>query len=171
VENGVMKPFTDAVRAAVRQQNWYAALALALTLPDICADLENPKNKKSEERYVKWWKTYLSDNAGLPTEGKLMTGGLSGNDCYALRCSFLHQGLSDVTAQSARRVVSHFRFSIPTGSFIHLNNVNGATQLQVDIFCEDICKGVEQWERKKLLQDPKIQERAKKMLIIYSSPT
>jgi hypothetical protein len=168
-----MRAFIESVRIAVRQRNWHAALALALTLPDICADLEDPGTRgQSEARYVKWWKTYLSKNAGsLTTPGKSPTGSLSGKDCYALRCSFLHQGLSDIAHQRARDVVSRFLFVAPTGKVIaHFNKVNDALQLQVDIFCEDICKGVEEWVREKLSKDPEIQKRAEKMLTISSLP-
>jgi hypothetical protein len=37
-----MKRFSDAVRASVEQRNWYGALALALTMPDVCGRLESP---------------------------------------------------------------------------------------------------------------------------------
>ena len=42
-ESFILAPFIDAVRDALAQKNWYAALALALTLPDICGDLQKPK--------------------------------------------------------------------------------------------------------------------------------
>lgn len=34
--------FTNAVKNSLEQENWYSALTLALTLPDICGKLENP---------------------------------------------------------------------------------------------------------------------------------
>jgi hypothetical protein len=47
-----MKRFTDAGRRALRDNNLYAALSLALTIPDICGSLEtlvlvNHKNDMS----------------------------------------------------------------------------------------------------------------------------
>ena len=93
---------------------------------------------------------------------------LGGRDCYALRCSFLHQGLGDISNQRAREVLPGFHFvrPLPGKNIVHRNIWYGALQLQVDCFCEDICVGVEQWEQKKLLRDPKIQVRASKMLRI-----
>jgi hypothetical protein len=100
-------------------------------------------------------------------------GTFGGDDCYALRCSFLHQGLSDITEQRARRVLSDFRFvhPDPNGRLVpHCNRfrdaVHDVLQLQVDLFCRDICAGVEQWERKKLSKDPEIEKRANEMLVI-----
>ena len=42
-----MQRFIDATKAAVATGNWYAAIALALTMPDICGRLKRPqKNHK-----------------------------------------------------------------------------------------------------------------------------
>jgi hypothetical protein len=42
-----MKRFTDAGRSSLKEGNNYAALSLALMLPDICASLEDPGPNKS----------------------------------------------------------------------------------------------------------------------------
>lgn len=144
----IVNPFVSAVRDALARENWYAALALALTLPDICADLEKPKRGVGA-RYTQWWNTYLS---------RKYNGALSGDDCYKLRCTFLHQGLGNI----------RFIFPDPSGRLRpHCNRINGVLQLQVDLFCEHICEGVERWEQKKLPEDPEIQKRANKMLVIF----
>jgi hypothetical protein len=156
----IMAPFVYAVGDAVAQKNWYAALALALTLPDICADLENPTGI-SKKPYIRWWNTYRQPR---------YTDYLSGDDCYLFRCAFLHRGRSDITVQEARRVISGFRFVYrdPNGLLLpHCNRINNVLlQLRVDLFCTDICAGVERWEQKKLSEDPEIQKRAKEMLVV-----
>lgn len=162
-ESFMLAAFIDAVCDALTHKNWYAALALALTLPDICGDLEKPKRGVGE-RYVQWWNSFvLFRYKGL----------LSSEDCYALRCSFLHQGLSDITKQTKRKVRTNFRFvhpdpRVPIPPHLNLIRAPGheVLQLQVDVFCEDICAGVEQWERKKLSKDPEIKKRASEMLRI-----
>lgn len=133
-----------AVRKALAEKNWYAALAVALTLPDICGRLESP-NVASLKRYVRWCDSYLT-----PRYTKEMPGGmhifLGGQDCYALRCAFLHEGRDEIVDQRARKALESFMFITPPhwGS-MHCNQVNSKLQLQVDLFCEDICVGVEQW--------------------------
>ncbi len=67
---------------------------------------------------------------------------LSGNDCYALRCAYLHEGSDNISQQNAKEVVDKFHFIVaPKGSTIHCNMMNTKLQLQVDIFCEDTQAG------------------------------
>ena len=86
---------------------------------------------------------YMGPNAGTDD----MVPWLSGPDAYALRCAFLHEGSDDITAQRAREALSRVHFVEPPRGFrVHMNG--GATttlQVQVDIFCEDVCVGAEQW--------------------------
>lgn len=144
-----MKHLIDSVRLAVAQRNWYAALGMALTLPDVCGKLQNPK-MQTGERYKRWCTTYLE-----PVYTRYEVGGTSTNwvflsaaDAYALRCAVLHEGRDDITGQAAREVLSRFQFTtFPEGVdwTIHLNQSGPHLQLQVDQFCEDICRGAEEW--------------------------
>ncbi len=77
-----MERIIKSIEKSVENKNWYSALVLALTLPDICGKFED-KGKSSSKRYSEWFDKYL---------GEEYDGYLSGNDCYALRCSFLHEG-------------------------------------------------------------------------------
>jgi hypothetical protein len=73
----ILKPFVNAVRDALAQKNWYAALALALTLPDICANLEQPEERRVGVRYTQWWNTYV---------GKRNRTNLTGKRSQTLHC-------------------------------------------------------------------------------------
>jgi hypothetical protein len=170
-----IQDFVEAVRQSVKQRNWYAALGLALALPDICADLEKP-NRGSQKRYADWWNTYLTTAYKTPdriSQATRVSTLLNGNDCYALRCAFLHNGRSDITAQKAREVLNRFHFTFPTSTTqgshrnLFIYQTEKVLQLEVDSFCEDICLGVEQWISKKLSKDPAIQKRAEEMLKIF----
>lgn len=82
-----------AIRKALQDENPYVALALALTLPDICGQIEYPW-KKVGERYKDWF-----DNNVLPQYYKVnneLEFPFDGKVCYQLRCSYLHSGNSDV---------------------------------------------------------------------------
>ena len=71
---------------------------------------------------------------------------LHGEDCYALRCAVLHEGADDIVTQRARVALDSFLFVAPrNGWTVHCNQSNAKLQLQVDIFCEDICAGVDAW--------------------------
>jgi hypothetical protein len=132
-----MKRFVEAVHASVASKNWYGSLALAITLPDVCGRLEFPA-VGSGQRYKDWWDKYV-----LPKYNTM----LYGTDVYALRCSYLHEGTDDTLNQRASAALTKFVFIIPPpgGGRIHCNKSDFTLQLQVDIFCSDICDGVTQW--------------------------
>jgi hypothetical protein len=144
-----MDHFISAVRESVKQQNWYSALTTALILPDICGKLEDP-NAKSQARYEKFWNVYLKPiyTAKIGHERKEHVF-LSGGDAYALRCAFLHEGSDDISEQRAQEVLSKFDFTEPpkNGGQVHCNQGGDGLQLQVDIFCEEICGAVERWRK------------------------
>jgi hypothetical protein len=140
-----MDHLVHAVRDAVRQQNWYAAVSLALTLPDICGRIDD-ETSSSTKRYVAWW------NANLLAEYTMQTHRgphvfLTGEDCYALRCAFLHQGAFDVLDQRVRQVLTRLQFLVPPGNNVmHKIGAGGWLALQVSEFCEDVCRAVERWQ-------------------------
>lgn len=67
------------------------ALGMALTLPDICGQVEYPQVDKVGERYIKWCDQYLK-NQGFITNGDSGNKVISGDMCYKLRCAYLHSG-------------------------------------------------------------------------------
>lgn len=138
--------FTGSLQQSLANQNYFAALTLALTLPDICSKLENPQ-LNTGPRYIDWFNEFLSRKykRQVGPQGQVHTF-LSGGDFYALRCAVLHQGELDITSQRARQVLNDFIFVRPrVSSSVHLNQLNDTLQLQVDIFCVDIILAVEEW--------------------------
>lgn len=142
-----MRPFINAVRNSIKEENWYAALTLALTLPDICGKLEL-ENLKSAKRYIKWFNKYIKSKYTVyigpdKTEKNFLTG----EDAYALRCSYLHAGEFNIEEQYIRKALEGFMFVVTKNKnqIVHNNKLNNVLQLQVSVYCEDICDGVEQW--------------------------
>ena len=63
---------------------WYPAVALTLTLPDICASLEVPHSARSDgakARYTSWFRRNLLNKVGLTPD-----------ECWELRCGIVHEG-------------------------------------------------------------------------------
>ena len=126
------------------------AITGALTLPDIAAVLDG-RTGGSAERYAGWFNDYLRDTFTSHdsfADGQFVL--LSGRDCYALRCAFLHAGDFDITGQNKREALEKFHFWAPhpgLGVTVHCNlhNNNTLLQLQVNCFCEEICLGIEAW--------------------------
>ena len=53
---------------------------LSLAMPDICSALEDKNGKTDRHKYKKWFNDYVSKQNST----------LSGEDCYQLRCSLVH---------------------------------------------------------------------------------
>ncbi len=159
-----MQQFVDAVRQAIATSNWVSALTTALALPDICGWLETP-DVKSQKRYEIWFDTYMLGRYTAHAEHVF----LSGADCYALRCALLHEGSDSTERQRARQALTQFRFVVPRpGDTVHCNQVGSLLQLQVDLFCEDICEGVEEWSKRTLIPGSEPHGRLSELLTIES---
>jgi hypothetical protein len=164
-DNNGMKRFTDAIAKAVVDKNWLAALALALTMPDVCGRMEHPK-LGSERRYKAWWDKYMLDR---------YRGFLSGGDAYALRCAYVHEGSGKILDQRAREALTHFRFVAPneTGIPVHnfrLRQKSGGTDtlvLQVDVFCRDMTGAVSRWSDE-VTSNQAVQQRLQSLLQIHN---
>jgi hypothetical protein len=156
-----MKNLISSVYKSLKDENWYAALFVSLTLPDICCGLEY--GKSSAAKYSAWFEGNVSQYNGF----------LSGDDCSSLRCSFLHEGKEDITDQSKRKILDHFKF-LTSGAhrFLFKDTSFGDGEresflvLDVQTFCKDICNAVEKWLEDKS-QDQTIQARVKNILEIH----
>jgi len=85
------------IRKALDYDCYYAALSLALMLPDICGKAEYPKAALGK-RYIDWYDEYIGKrekNAVDLYYGK-NNPYLSGEIVYRLRCTFLHHGNPEV---------------------------------------------------------------------------
>ena len=83
----------DEIEKALSHDLYFAALNLALTLPDICGKAEHP-NLRTGERYKKWYDENVGVTEKPPkcTEDEPEMPYLSGEVVYSLRCSLLHEG-------------------------------------------------------------------------------
>lgn len=147
-----MRHWVDAVDRALADRNWYAALCVAVTLPDICGRLVDPSVKSSKVRYTRWLETYVIAPlyAGTDTKGAYRRL-LSERDVYALRCALLHEGRDDISEQSARESLDAFILTYPISTshadepVTYFLEDGKRLQLRVDHLCRDICAGVLEW--------------------------
>ncbi len=159
----MMEKYVEAIELSLSNQNWYSALALALTLPDICGWLEDP-HARSQKRYEAWFDRYMLKHYQNEFFGPGFTF-LSGSDCYALRCAYLHEGNDDITRQRARQALSRFSFK---GAGSHRVKVDDLLHLSVTAFCGEVCSGVRDWVAANTT-NPTIQERLREQLMIHEN--
>lgn len=159
----MMLRFTSAVRKSLETHNWYGALAVTLTLPDICGKIDYPEIK-SRERYARWFDEHLKPYYTTVNHRRVNVF-LSGSDCYALRCSYLHLGGDDTTEQTARETYSKYWFTTDNA---HLINVNGESlTLNVRLFCTEVCNAVDAWASSRSA-NPVANQRFEALLRIHS---
>ena len=164
-----MNRFTDSIRKSLKAEDWYGALSTALTLPDVCGRLEDP-TLGSKVRYVKWFKKWIQPQYTKEVgANKQEHTFLRGEDCYALRCSYLHEGGGNIEDQKAKIALENFHFITPPKSgSVHCNQSDNMLQLQVDIFCQQIADAIDTWSES-VSEDQDIQSRIKNLLIIHNS--
>src|SRR6266446_5515498 len=136
-----MKRFTDAVRQSLESRNWYAALTLTLTLPDICGSIDHP-GVKSGPRYIQWFDQHLRPFYTSECLGRSRVF-LTGADCFALRCSYLHAGADDTTDEWVKERYTKYHFTTTQGHLIDLYGVG--LVLNVRQFCTEVCDAVDAW--------------------------
>lgn len=154
-----------SVNKALENGNYIAALYLSLTLPDICARIESADHKTSKTKYIEWFNAYLSHQykhrIGSQKKEHVF---LTGDDLYALRCAVLHEGRLDISKQNAKKIHDKFFFTI---GHPHLRQINSTLQLDLPIFCKEICDGVSKWvETNKNNKD--IKDKLEELLSIFS---
>jgi hypothetical protein len=171
-----MKRFTGAGRQAIAGGNLYAGLSLALTLPDICASLEDPGPGHSQKRYERWCKEWLEPKFTGPKNP--LTGNpmvfIRAEDIFQLRCSLIHSGTAEIDPAKRTGVDRFIFFDQTTGT--HLNKFekcqfNGVefnlVQLKADMFSEEVFKAVDEWDAA-MATNQQVQDEKAKLLLIRS---
>lgn len=88
---------------SLKSNAYLAALALALTLPDICGKAKYP-HKYTGDRYTLWYNEYVDDAKKSNDPYAKDLPYLSGELVYNLRCKFLHQGTPNVEKNEIKEV-------------------------------------------------------------------
>lgn len=85
------------IKGALDNNLYFSALALALTLPDICGLIMYP-NLNSKARYKKWYDEYIGqyEQSPLDENNKATKPYFNGEACYSLRCAILHEGKNNI---------------------------------------------------------------------------
>lgn len=165
-----------SIKQALEFECYLPALSLALTLPDICGQIEYPEmiNKKGFSLVGKQYKTwfdnwvnhYYANNTGFINGGKQAKNPyFNGNMCYKLRCSYLHSGNSDIgdfgyKEDDKDRFTYHFELGINgADSFgtmwhkpqIDVDKISKVRNVRIDIknLCENLCLSAEHFYKLK----------------------
>jgi hypothetical protein len=132
VSRGIVDTILDEIEKAIKAEFYYLAVALALTLPDICAAMESSTGNTSGAQYKAWYDEWLAEK--YPE--------MTGTDLYSLRCGVIHQGRFGHAKMQYSRVI----FTMPSAGFVlHRNIFNDALNLDAPRFCRDVVEAVRRW--------------------------
>jgi len=159
-----MNHLTESISQSIENKNWYSAIAIALTIPDICSKITYD-SKSNGIKYAKWFDDFVGSNYKTNYSQDLLESvrkhstekdyqnllkgtKLSGNDCYALRCAYLHEGIGEILTQKAREILDEVKFIEPNQRMnMHGSIINNKLILHIDEFCQHILNGVENWNQ------------------------
>ena len=111
-----MRDYFEQTRSASQVGLHLVALGAALAIPDMCSAMESSDGLATKQRYIAWFDQHVAPR---------YSGFVSGEDCYLLRCSMLHQG----TTQHPKGNFSRILFT--EGGGLHNNIMNDALNLDV----------------------------------------
>lgn len=122
----------NEIESNIIDERWQSALALALTLPDICGGVAYPDMVKKYKdgrikldkygkpirdvgaQYIQWFENYASDFFKQNSLEELPY--LSGERCWQLRCEYLHQNRGFINEPETEKI--QFHLGINCGSSI-----------------------------------------------------
>lgn len=149
----------EEIELNITDKRWQSALALSLTLPDICGgiafpeivrkyrngkirmDRNNNPTRDVGAQYIRWFDEYAAsffkanDNDEEPY--------ISGERCWQLRCEYLHQNKGFLNDEETSDI--HFHLGVNCGtSLCHQTNkkTQNIKDIRIDIeqFCLRMCK-------------------------------
>ena len=137
-----MDQFIKAINKSLKDENWFSAFFMAISVPDISGGLSKNPPKGNKKRFLKWFDNYLA------SEYKF----ISGEAFWQLRCSILHSGTH--IDKKLKKALSGAELLIVTyhESPFHDYHVQWVKNrsfvfLRIDKFCEDVCNALKKWKK------------------------
>lgn len=111
----MIEVYVQEIATCLKNRCYFAALALSLTLPDICGAAEYPDETSVAKRYISWYDKYIGDNERKERDTE-DSSYLSGEVIYNLRNTFLHQGNPTINKDKVKAKENRFdRFILILG--------------------------------------------------------
>lgn len=110
----MIKHILEDINIAMENKAYLSAIALALTIPDICGKIQD-NGKTDKKRYINWFNEWVKPYFEIPMEGELSgKADFNGNICYALRCAYLHSGNLDLNGKH-QTSIDRFELCLSSG--------------------------------------------------------
>ncbi|QUR94351.1 hypothetical protein [Macrococcoides canis] len=156
----IIKGYQKSVRDCLENENYFGAILTSLILPEVCSKISYCNSKGVSTRYKEWLNTYFIPL--IEDEDETVRNYLNAKNIYALRCTIVHEGTSDVSRQDnymsklkAHEQVDELIPYLNTLDFhkvLYANSTNVSTRevkrslfLDLEFFCELMIKSVDIW--------------------------
>lgn len=114
----MIKDILEDIKLANKNKAYFSALALTLTIPDICGKIEY-KNLNDKEKYIKWFNDWVYKYVEIPKGNDELFNEFDelaifdGEVCYALRCAYLHSGNYELKEHGKGKIkISRFELCV-----------------------------------------------------------
>ncbi len=154
-----MRELFRQVRESGKGSYPYLALAGALIIPDLCGAMDAANGRATGARYARWFDAHVADR--YTVRGEVW---LTGQDCYRLRCSLLHQGTTAHPAGTYTRFI--FTEHHPDGIRVHMNRMDDDLNLGIPEFTRDMAEAGVAW-LDRVEQTPLFQQNYSRFLRRY----
>lgn len=152
----------------LQDERWQSALALALTLPDICGGIEYPELVKRYRdgrvmpdrngepardvgnQYVRWFDEYAAEYFKRRPDDRVPY--LTGQRCWQLRCEYLHQNRGFVNEDGSEE--TYFHLGINCGTSVCAETLDDSRQekghirLDIQQMCFRMCVAARKYYKK-----------------------
>ena len=152
----------EEVELNIEDGRWQSALALALTLPDICGGIAFPeivkryrdgravldRNQRPTRdvgnQYIRWFNTYAAPFFKVSAQD--ISPYICGERCWQLRCEYLHQNKGFANTEDNTSIRFHLGVNCGTSvcQLDRISSANSLTDIRIDIeqFCRRMCRAV-----------------------------
>lgn len=145
-----MKEKINDIKEAVANKAFQSALALALTLPDICGEIEYPTESSGRKRYANGAITILTSTTvmlDLVPKSRIEWG-----LAICITLCVLHSGNDDLLTQPAGENAQITKFSLLSpdqlngyGYQYKVNSTSAETSIVVDYLIDKLCSAAENY--------------------------
>jgi hypothetical protein len=137
--------YLEDIHVALDAGAFYSALALALTIPDICGAIEFPElvgESHSGDRYRGWFDEWC---------GRLHSR-MTAADCWAARCCYLHLASEEFVGRAAKKAaLSRIQFTRGKSGGVWVSEYSKSetggkvVRIPLEDFCHDMTTSADGW--------------------------
>lgn len=126
-----MENLLTEIEKCIEHGLYQTAIGMSLSIPDMCGALGSENGRATGNKYKVWFRNNVGEDAGISAE-----------DCYRFRCSFLHQRSTVHEDSNYKRIV----FNDPSSSTkVYRSEINEVLNIDLHKFCLAIINAAKKW--------------------------